>query len=78
MGAQHGKLDVEGRVEHHVCRLLEREYPLVLCLAHTLPLADGLAGREGPLVVVADNAAKQAVVLSWNPVVVIQRDACKG
>ena len=74
MGAQHGKLDVEGRVEHHVGSLLIGEYPLVFGLTHILPLRDGLLGGKGAFVVVADDAAQQTVVANGNPVVVIQRD----
>ena len=78
MGAQHGKLDVECRVEHHIGRLLIGEDPLFLGLAHALPLTDGLAGGIGTLVVVANDAAQQAVVLRGDPVVVIEGDAGQG
>ena len=75
MGAQHSKLDVKCRVEHYIGRFLEREYPLILGLAHTLPLTDGLAGRECSLVVIAYDAAQQTIVLCGYPVVVVERYA---
>ena len=78
MGAQHGKLDVEGRVEHHIGCFLERYNPLILGLAHAVPLTDSLTSREGSFVVVADNATQQTVVLCGNPVVIVERDAGKG
>ena len=78
MGPQHGELDVEGRVEHDVSRLLIGEDPLVLGGAHVLPLADGLLGGVGPLVVVADDAPQQAVVAGGYPVVVVERHAGQG
>ena len=78
MGAQYGKLDVECRIEHHVGRLLIREDPLFLGLAHALPLTDGLTGGIGTLVVVADDAAQETVVLRGNPVVVVEGDAGQG
>ena len=73
--AQHGELDVQGRVEHHVGRLLIGEYPLFLSLADVLPLADGLLCGESTFVVVADDAAQQPVVACRYPVVVVERDA---
>ena len=72
MGAEHGKLDVQGRVEHGVGRLLEGEDPPVFGLAHVLPLGDGLPSRVGTLVVVADDAPKQTVVADRDPVVVVE------
>ena len=78
MGADYGKLDVKRRVEHNIGRFLEGEYPLVLGLAHTLPLTDSLAGSEGSLVVIADDATQQAVILRGNPVVVVELYAGKG
>ena len=78
MGAQNGKLDIERRVEHHVGRFLEWEYPLILGLAHTLPLTDGLTGRECSLVVIAYDATQQAIILCGNPVVVVERYAGQG
>ena len=75
VSAQHGKLDVEGRVEHCVGTLLIGEYPLVLGLADVLPLGNGLLGGKGSLVVVADDTAQLAVVANGNPVVVVERDA---
>ena len=58
MCTQHGKFDVEGRVEHHIGRLLIREYPLVLSQTDVLPLRDGLLGRIGAFIVVADDTAE--------------------
>ena len=78
MSAQHGKLDVQSRVEHHVCCFLEGEYPLVLSFTDTLPLADCLSSREGTLVIVTDNTTQQAIILRRNPVVIIERDTCQG
>ena len=78
MGPQHGKFDVQGRVEHHVGRLLEGEYPLVFGLAHVFPLGDGLLGGIGAFIVVADDSPEQAVVAHGNPVVVVERDAGEG
>ena len=78
MGAQHGKLDVECRVEHSVCRLLEGEDPLVLSLADILPLGNSLLRGKGSLVVVANDAAQQSVVACRYPVVVVERDAGQG
>ena len=71
MCAQHGKLNVQGRVEHHVGRLLEGEYPLVFGSEHVLPLGNGLLGGIGAFVIVANDATQQAVVANGNPVVVI-------
>ena len=75
MGAQDCKLNVERGVEHHVGRLLEGQDPALFGLADILPLRYGLLCGEGTLVVVADDAAQEAVVLCWNPVVVVERDA---
>ena len=74
MGSQHGKLNVEGRVEHGVRTLLMREYPFVFCFTDVLPLTDGLTGRVGSFVIVTDDTAQQSVVANGNPVMVIQRD----
>ena len=78
MGAQYGKLNVEGRVEHHVGSFLIGEYPLVLGQADVLPLRNGLLGSIGAFVIVADDTAQQSVVARGNPVVVIERDASEG
>ena len=77
MIAQDGKLDVEGRVEHHVGILLIWIYPFLFALAYGRPLADCLAGSESSLVVVAYDAAEQTVVACRNPVVVVERDSCE-
>ena len=58
MGAQYCELDVQGRVEHRICRFLEGEYPLVFSLTHILPLSDGLLSRIGTFVVVAYDTAQ--------------------
>ena len=58
MGAQYSKLDVQGRVEHGIGRLLEGEDPLILSLTHILPLGDGLLSRISPFVVVAYDTAQ--------------------
>ena len=73
--AQHGKLNVERRVEHGVGSFLIGENPFLLGFAHQRPLADGLLSGVGAFVVVADYAAQQAVVASGNPVVVVERNA---
>ena len=78
MRPEDGKLDVERRVKHHVGILLVGRYPLFLREAHVPPLADGLAGAEGSLIVVADDATQQAVVAGGHPVVVVERDAGEG
>ena len=75
MRTQYGKLNIKRRIEHHVGRLLEGEYPLVLGLTDALPLTDGLASRKGALVIVADNTAQQSVILRGNPVMIVERDA---
>ena len=72
MRPQHGKLDVECRVEHHVGTFLEGRYPLILSSQHVLPLGDGLLGGKGSLIVVADDTAQQTVVAGGDPVVVIE------
>ena len=74
MAAQHGKLEQQGGVEHHVGVFLVGEYPLVFARAHAGPARDGLLCRVAAVVVVADDAAQQAVVGGGNPVVVVQRD----
>ena len=78
MGAQDGKFDVQRRVEHSIRGLLIGEYPFILCLTDVLPLGNGLTCRIGSLVVVADDATKEAVVADGYPVVVVERDAGKG
>ena len=78
MGAEDGKLDVEGGVEHDVGGLLIWEDPLVLSLAYVLPLADGLAGGVGSFVIVAHDAAQQSVVAYGYPIVVVEGDAGEG
>ena len=78
MGAKHGKLDVECRIKHYIGRLLVGEDPLFLSLTHALPLADGLAGSIGTLIVVADNAAQETIVLRGDPVVVVEGDTGQG
>jgi hypothetical protein len=70
--AQYRELDQVCGIEHHVCILLERKYPFFLRIADVLPLADGLAGRECPFVVVTDDAAQQTVVAGRYPVMVVQ------
>ena len=74
MGTQYRKLDVQGRVEHGIGRLLEGEDPLILCLTYVLPLGDGLLCGISPFVVVANDAAQQSVVADGNPVMVVERD----
>ena len=78
MGAEDGKLDVEGGVEHDVGGLLIWEDPLILSLAYVLPLADGLAGGVGSFVIVAHDAAQQSVVAYGYPIVVVEGDAGEG
>ena len=78
MRPQHGKLNIQGRVEHCVGRLLEGEYPLVFSLTYVLPLGDGLLCRVGTFVVVADDAPQQAVVAHGYPVVVVYGYAGEG
>ena len=73
MGAENGKFYVQSRIEHHIGGLLEGQYPLLFRLAHIVPHTDGLTGREGSLVVVADNTTQQTVVMRGYPVVVIER-----
>ena len=75
MRVKDGEFHQVGRIEHHVRILLVRIDPLLLRATHVGPLVDGLAGRERALVVVAHDAAQQAVVAGRHPVVVVQRDA---
>ena len=57
MIAQYCKLDLEGGVEHHVGILLIWIDPFLLAFTYGRPLANGFAGSEGSLVVVAYDAA---------------------
>ena len=57
MIAQYCKLDIEGGVEHHVGILLIGLDPFLLAFTYGRPLANGFAGSEGSLVVVAYDAA---------------------
>ena len=72
MGAQDGKLDVQCGVEHSVGSLLIGEYPLILSFTDVIPLGNGLLRSKGAFVVVANDAAQQAVVACGNPVVVVE------
>ena len=70
--AEHGEFNEQRGIEHCVSLLAIWGNPLLLSLADTRPLADGLAGGEGTLVVVPDNATEETVIAGRNPVVVIQ------
>ena len=72
---EHGKLDIECRVEHHVCCFLEWRNPLIFCFTDIAPLADGLLCRIGTFIIIADDASQQSVVLCGNPVVRIEGNA---
>ena len=70
--AEHGKLNEIGRVEHCVSGLLVRIDPFFLGVPDLRPLAYALAGGESALIVVAHDAAEQAVVAGRYPVVVVK------
>ena len=50
---------------------MERHDPLLLATAHTRPALDGLLGIAATVLVVADDAPQQAVVVGTDPVVVV-------
>ena len=78
VGVEYGEFHQVGGVEHHIGVLLIGIDPLLFGAADVRPLVDGLAGGEGAVVVVADDAAQQPVVAGRHPVVVVERDAGEG
>ena len=66
------------RVEHHVCLLLEREYPFVFASANAPPHTDSVPSRIGTEFGVADDTSEQTIVGSRYPVVVVERNGGKS
>ena len=64
----------QSRVHHFVSLFLEGENPPFLAPSHRRPLANRFLRRTRPIFVVAHNAAQQAVVGSWNVVMVVEHD----
>jgi hypothetical protein len=58
MVAKHGKLNVEGRIKHHVCCLLVGENPLHLTFTDRRPLGDSLLCSECTDIIIADDATQ--------------------
>ena len=78
LGPDDGKLEEHGRVEHRIGILLIGEYPLVLARPHAGPAADGVAGVDSAILIVADDAAQQPVVGGGNVVVGVEKDGRQG
>ena len=66
------------RVEHHVCLLLEREYPFVFASANAPPHTDSVPSRIGTEFGVADDTSEQTIVGGRYPVVVVERNGGKS
>ena len=78
MVAHHRKLKQISRIEHHIGIFLIGVNPFLLSGTHTGPLADGLPRRERTFIIVAHDAAQQAVVVGRDDVVVVQSGAGQG
>lgn len=74
MEAQHGKLEKQSGIEHHIGILLIGEYPLILSGTHAGPARNGFAGGISPVVEIANDTAQQPVVCGRNPVVIVERN----
>lgn len=75
-----GKLEEHGAVEHGVSILLEGEDPFVFTGTYGGPSADGFAGIDATVFVVADDTSQQSVVGGRNVVVGVEQDGgqCGG
>lgn len=73
MTAQHGQFEEQSRIEHHVRVLLVGKNPFILSSTYAGPAGDRFLSRITTVVVVADDAAYQAVVRRGYPVMVVQR-----
>ena len=72
------QFEEHGGVEHSVGIFLIGEYPLVLAGTYRRPAADGVDSRDPTILVVADDAAQQAVVGRGDIVVLVEQQGGQG
>ena len=74
MSFEHGQLEEQSGVEHHIGLLLEWCYPSILAALYAIESSDGLASGVAAVAVVAHDTADEAHVDGRYPVVVVEVD----
>ena len=72
-----GEFEQQRRIHHFVGLFLIWEDPFALTLAHHRPTLDSVFGRISAVLIIAHNAAEQAVVGCRDVVVVVEQDCRK-